>query len=78
MGKVSSIEEPTAKVSSIFVYPIKSCRGISVSQAPISVTGNFSGSVSGLIFKTLLLTHPTSLTFLPFKFFKFYFWLSVL
>ncbi|KAI4332081.1 hypothetical protein L6164_017019 [Bauhinia variegata] len=28
-----------AKVSSIFVYPIKSCRGISVSQAPLTPTG---------------------------------------
>ncbi|KAL3520307.1 hypothetical protein ACH5RR_018456 [Cinchona calisaya] len=34
--------EPTrvaAKVTSIFVYPIKSCRGISVYQAPLSSTG---------------------------------------
>ncbi|KAE7996414.1 hypothetical protein FH972_001141 [Carpinus fangiana] len=28
-----------AKVSSIFIYPIKSCRGISVPQAPITPTG---------------------------------------
>ncbi|CAI9782247.1 unnamed protein product [Fraxinus pennsylvanica] len=28
-----------AKVTSIFIYPIKSCRGISLSQAPISSTG---------------------------------------
>lgn len=28
-----------ARVKSIFIYPIKSCRGISVSQAPISPTG---------------------------------------
>ncbi|KAM0948704.1 putative molybdenum cofactor sulfurtransferase [Dioscorea sansibarensis] len=34
-------EEPHAKVTSIFVYPIKSCRGISVQQAPISSTGRF-------------------------------------
>lgn len=39
MDSVSSSEEPTAKISSIFIYPIKSCRGISVSQAPISPTG---------------------------------------
>ncbi|KAH7679055.1 Molybdenum cofactor sulfurtransferase protein [Dioscorea alata] len=32
-------EEPHAKVTSIFIYPIKSCRGISVPQAPISPTG---------------------------------------
>ncbi|KAJ8627779.1 hypothetical protein MRB53_021086 [Persea americana] len=31
--------EPTATVSSIFIYPIKSCRGISVSQACITSTG---------------------------------------
>jgi uncharacterized protein YcbX len=29
----------SAKVKSIFIYPIKSCRGISVPQAPISATG---------------------------------------
>ncbi|XP_052201455.1 uncharacterized protein LOC127807551 [Diospyros lotus] len=28
-----------AEVRSIFIYPIKSCRGISVSQAPITLTG---------------------------------------
>ncbi|XP_071720624.1 uncharacterized protein [Rutidosis leptorrhynchoides] len=28
-----------AKVKSIFLYPIKSCRGISVSEAPLSSTG---------------------------------------
>ncbi|KAG0471133.1 hypothetical protein HPP92_015679 [Vanilla planifolia] len=37
VGKSSS--SPSATVSSIFVYPVKSCRGISVSQAPISSTG---------------------------------------
>ncbi|KAK4254616.1 hypothetical protein QN277_009972 [Acacia crassicarpa] len=31
--------EATIKVSSIFIYPIKSCRGISVPQAPIMPTG---------------------------------------
>lgn len=31
--------EPKATISSIMVYPIKSCRGISVSQAPITPTG---------------------------------------
>ncbi|XP_050257085.1 uncharacterized protein LOC126702432 isoform X1 [Quercus robur] len=31
--------KPTARISSIFIYPIKSCRGISVSQAPITPTG---------------------------------------
>ncbi|KAK6931964.1 Molybdenum cofactor sulfurase, C-terminal [Dillenia turbinata] len=29
----------TAKVASIFIYPIKSCRGIAVSQAPVTSTG---------------------------------------
>ncbi|WMV16426.1 hypothetical protein MTR67_009811 [Solanum verrucosum] len=33
------IGAPAAQVKSIFVYPIKSCRGISVSQAPITSTG---------------------------------------
>ncbi|KAK3189058.1 hypothetical protein Dsin_028619 [Dipteronia sinensis] len=31
--------EGSAKVGSIFIYPIKSCRGISVSQAPLTPTG---------------------------------------
>ncbi|GKV45434.1 hypothetical protein SLEP1_g52511 [Rubroshorea leprosula] len=35
----SSSTEAAARVSSIFIYPIKSCRGISVSQAPLSATG---------------------------------------
>ncbi|RYR62898.1 hypothetical protein Ahy_A04g020651 isoform C [Arachis hypogaea] len=34
-----SQSEPTAKISSIFIYPIKSCRGISVSKAPLTPTG---------------------------------------
>ncbi|KAL5578463.1 hypothetical protein UlMin_020162 [Ulmus minor] len=37
MEKDSS--EAIAKISSIFIYPIKSCRGISVSQAPLTPTG---------------------------------------
>ncbi|PWA62330.1 molybdenum cofactor sulfurase family protein [Artemisia annua] len=32
-------EVAAAKVKSIFVYPIKSCRGISLSEAPLSSTG---------------------------------------
>ncbi|KAF8408569.1 hypothetical protein HHK36_004632 [Tetracentron sinense] len=36
-GRVAA--EPTATISSIFIYPLKSCRGISVSQAPITATG---------------------------------------
>lgn len=31
--------EPAATVKSIFIYPIKSCRGLAVSQAPITSTG---------------------------------------
>ncbi|CAL5072831.1 unnamed protein product [Urochloa decumbens] len=31
--------EPAATVKSILIYPIKSCRGIAVSQAPIASTG---------------------------------------
>ncbi|KAL5775816.1 hypothetical protein ACOSP7_013373 [Xanthoceras sorbifolium] len=31
--------EASAKVGSIFVYPIKSCKGISVAQAPLTPTG---------------------------------------
>ena len=33
--------EAIAKVSSIFIYPVKSCRGISVSQAPLTPTGMY-------------------------------------
>ncbi|MFS7904815.1 putative molybdenum cofactor sulfurtransferase [Helianthus anomalus] len=32
-------ESAAAKVKSIFIYPIKSCRGISLSEAPLSSTG---------------------------------------
>ncbi|CAI0546907.1 unnamed protein product [Linum tenue] len=32
-------EAAAAKVSSIFIYPIKSCRGISVPEAPLTPTG---------------------------------------
>ncbi|KAI3525743.1 hypothetical protein L1887_04788 [Cichorium endivia] len=31
--------EAAAKVKSIFIYPIKSCRGITVSEAPVTSTG---------------------------------------
>ena len=31
--------EPAATVKSILIYPIKSCRGIAVPQAPITSTG---------------------------------------
>ncbi|KAM7468859.1 hypothetical protein LguiA_007042 [Lonicera macranthoides] len=34
----STIETTEAKVKSIFVYPIKSCCGISLSQAPLTPT----------------------------------------
>lgn len=30
---------PTAKVSEIFIYPVKSCRGISLSEAPLTPSG---------------------------------------
>ncbi|KAG9438979.1 hypothetical protein H6P81_019144 [Aristolochia fimbriata] len=35
----SGTAEPAAKITSIFIYPIKSCRGISVPQACITSTG---------------------------------------
>ncbi|KAJ3678386.1 hypothetical protein LUZ60_002189 [Juncus effusus] len=38
-GDSGSGGAPHAVVSSIYVYPIKSCRGISLSQAPVSSTG---------------------------------------
>lgn len=36
---MASQEVAAAKVASIFIYPIKSCRGISVSEAPLASTG---------------------------------------
>ncbi|KAK7329374.1 hypothetical protein VNO77_23536 [Canavalia gladiata] len=40
MGSAASTPTtPSAKVSAIFVYPIKSCRGISVSHAPLAPYG---------------------------------------
>lgn len=36
---MASQEVAPAKVASIFIYPIKSCRGISVSEAPLASTG---------------------------------------
>ncbi|KAI3442258.1 MOSC domain-containing protein, partial [Psidium guajava] len=33
------MEKTKARVASIFVYPVKSCRGISVPQAPLTPTG---------------------------------------
>ncbi|KAL3520315.1 hypothetical protein ACH5RR_018464 [Cinchona calisaya] len=36
---MESEEVAAAKVASIFIYPIKSCRGISVSEAPLASTG---------------------------------------
>lgn len=36
--------EPAATVRSILIYPIKSCRGISVPQAPITSTGTCRSS----------------------------------
>ncbi|XP_010519022.1 PREDICTED: mitochondrial amidoxime-reducing component 1 [Tarenaya hassleriana] len=36
---LSPAAELAARVSSLFVYPIKSCRGISLSQAPLTPTG---------------------------------------
>lgn len=35
----SSEVEVAARVSSLFVYPIKSCKGISLSQAALTPTG---------------------------------------
>ncbi|BFG14748.1 hypothetical protein CerSpe_010220 [Prunus speciosa] len=39
MEQPPSESDAIAKVSSIFIYPIKSCRGISVSQASVTPTG---------------------------------------
>ncbi|XP_042478848.1 mitochondrial amidoxime reducing component 2 isoform X2 [Macadamia integrifolia] len=38
-GDVRARTEPTTRVSSILIYPVKSCRGVSVTQAPITSTG---------------------------------------
>ncbi|XP_040383402.1 mitochondrial amidoxime reducing component 2-like isoform X2 [Oryza brachyantha] len=39
IGGGEELPEPKATVRSILIYPIKSCRGISVPQAPIASTG---------------------------------------
>ncbi|AES65110.2 putative molybdenum cofactor sulfurtransferase [Medicago truncatula] len=36
---VTESATPEAKVSGIFIYPVKSCRGISLSQAPLTPSG---------------------------------------
>ncbi|KAM7524747.1 hypothetical protein LguiA_014649 [Lonicera macranthoides] len=38
-GSSSTIDTTEAKVKSIFIYPVKSCLGISLSQAPLTPTG---------------------------------------
>ncbi|KAK7412976.1 hypothetical protein VNO78_04777 [Psophocarpus tetragonolobus] len=38
-GEASTPAAPSAKVAAIFIYPIKSCRGISASHAPLTPTG---------------------------------------
>lgn len=43
-----------ARVKSIYVYPIKSCRGISVPQAPLTPTGI---TFYVILIKFKLLTH---------------------
>lgn len=39
MGAAASSATPAAQVSALFIYPIKSCRGISVPHAPLTPTG---------------------------------------
>lgn len=39
IGKSDSSIDQSATVTSIFIYPIKSCRGVSVPRAPITSTG---------------------------------------
>jgi hypothetical protein len=38
--------DPAATVASILIYPIKSCRGVSVPQAPVTSFGTVSFFVS--------------------------------
>lgn len=38
-ASTSTITTPEAKISGIFIYPIKSCRGISLSHAPLTPSG---------------------------------------
>jgi hypothetical protein len=37
--------EPAATVASILIYPIKSCRGVSVPHAPVTSFGSYSPSL---------------------------------
>lgn len=57
---------PAVKVSRLFIYPIKSCRGISVSYAPLTPAGNLSLFV--LFYRKMLIV---SLVFLLGKGIKF-------
>jgi len=41
MGAAASTSIPEAKISAIFIYPIKSCRGISLSHAPLTPSGTY-------------------------------------
>jgi len=41
VGGAGGSPEPAATVRSITVYPLKSCRGISVPQATVTSTGTF-------------------------------------
>lgn len=56
-GSSSTETETEAKVKSIFVYPIKSCRGISLSQAPLTPTGNRTHPISYFKFKDKYIPH---------------------
>ena len=52
--------EPAATVKSIFIYPIKSCRGLAVPQAPIASTGAVPYRASA---PRPALLHPPSMAF---------------
>lgn len=43
--------EEALKIQSLFIYPIKSCRGISVPQATVTQTGNSKNKL--LLFVTI-------------------------
>jgi len=52
-----------AKVSGLFIYPIKSCRGISVSHAPLTPTGNSSFCLNHYVHNFTNIIHITFLCF---------------
>lgn len=63
------MEETSTKVNSMFIYPIKSCKGISVSQAPLTPFGTYSSfKISSWSCLYVVLTHLQPKCFICFMY----------